>query len=146
MKKLLGVLAAGVLIGAGESGDDQGKKELEKLQGTWRYVSFEIDGNKMPEEKVKKITITCNGEKWVIREGDKVSTAGTHKLDATKEPHEIDWVFTQGEARGATLRGIYEFKGDTIRLCFSDPQGKERPKSFTAGPGQFVAVIRREKK
>jgi uncharacterized protein (TIGR03067 family) len=145
MKKLLGVLAVGVLVGAAEPGEDAGKKELEKLQGTWRYVSFEMNGEKMPEEQLKKMSITYTGNKWVVREEDKVIVEGTHKLDATKEPHQIDSVITEGEGKGTTMLGIYEFKGDTVRSCF-DPQGKVRPKSFTPEPGQFVGVIRREKK
>ena len=43
------------------------------------------------------------------------------------------------------MLGIYEMKGDMVKVCF-DPQGKERPTSFTAKEGQFSAVIQREKK
>jgi len=36
-------------------------------------------------------------------------------------------------------------KGNTLRVCF-DPQGKERPKNFTAEAGQFAATIQKMKK
>jgi uncharacterized protein (TIGR03067 family) len=141
MKKLFAILAIGLLIGAEAPGGDADKE----LQGRWRYVSFEMDGQKMPPEQLAKMTITFTGDKWVVREGDKIVVAGTQKFDPTKRPRQIDSLITEGEGKGTTMLGIYELKGDTFRVCF-DPQGKERPKDFTSQPGQFAGVIRREKK
>jgi uncharacterized protein (TIGR03067 family) len=143
--RLLVVLAAGVLVGAAEPAGDAGKKDSEKLQGTWQYVSFESNGEKMAADQLKKMTVTYTGDKWVVREGDKVVVAGTQKLDPTKEPHEIDSVVTEGEGKGNTMLGIYELKGDTFRVCF-DPEGKDRPKDFTPKAGQFGGVVSRVKK
>jgi uncharacterized protein (TIGR03067 family) len=140
MKRLV-VLVAGVLVGAAEPPGDAGKK----LHGTWQYVSIESNGEKMPADQLKKMTVTYAGDKWVVREGDKVIVAGTQKLDPTKEPHQIDSVITEGEGKGNTMLGIYELKGDTLRVCF-DPQGKERPSDFTPKAGQFGGVVRRVKK
>jgi uncharacterized protein (TIGR03067 family) len=117
-----------------------------ELQGRRRYNSFEMDGQMMPPEQLAKMSITYTGDKWVVvREGDKIVVAGTQKLDPTKRPRQIDSLITEGEGKGTTMLGIYELKGDTFRVCF-DPQGKERPKDFIPQPGQFVGVIRREKK
>jgi uncharacterized protein (TIGR03067 family) len=145
MKKLLGVLAVGVLVGAAEPGEDPGKKELEKLQGTWRYASLEQDGKKTPEGELKKLVVTFTADKWAVRDGDTLVVEGTQKLDPTKEPHQIDSFVKQEDGKSNTVLGIYEIDGDTFRACF-DPQGKARPRSFTPGPGQFAFVMRREKK
>jgi uncharacterized protein (TIGR03067 family) len=134
--------AGGTLLGGGKGA---GENELKKLQGTWRFVSQEKEGKPRPPEQVAKLKITFTGDKWAVSEDGKVVQAGTHKLDPTKKPARVDAVVTEGEDKGSTMLGIYELKGDTMKVCF-DPQGKERPTSFTAKAGQFSAVIQREKK
>src|SRR3954471_19749577 len=102
-----------------------------------------MNGEKMPEDQLKKMSITYAGNQWTVKEGDKVLVAGTQKLDPSKKPHEIDSVITEG--KGNTMLGIYELEGDRMKVCF-DPQGKERPKEFTPKAGQYAGVIQRMKK
>ena len=51
---------------------------------------------------------------------------------------------TEGEGKGETVRGIYEFKDDTRKVCLAD-RGQERPTEFssTAGGGHILAVLKR---
>jgi uncharacterized protein (TIGR03067 family) len=134
--------ASGILQGSAQKpGDD----ELKKIQGTWQFVSQEMEGKPRPREELAKLTITFTGDKWSVREGDKVVQAGTHKLDPTKKPAQVDAIVTEGEDKGSKMLGIYELKGDTLKVCF-DPQGKERPTGLTSKAGQFAAVLEREKK
>jgi uncharacterized protein (TIGR03067 family) len=142
MKKLLPVVCVVLLLGADKNGD--GNKDQEKLQGVWRYVSFESNGEKMPEEQLKRMSVIYDGDKWTVKEGDKVVVSGTQKLDPSKKPAQIDSVITEGEGKGTTMLGIYELKGDRMRVCF-DPAGKERPKDFKPKGGQFGGVIERVK-
>ncbi len=137
-------LAAGGLLQGG-GGQKAGEDELKKIQGTWQFVSQEMEGKPRPPEQLAKLTITFTGDKWSVREDGKVVQAGTQKLDPTKKPAQVDAVVTEGEDKGSKMRGIYELKGDTLKVCF-DPQGKERPTSFTSKAGQFAAVVQREKK
>jgi uncharacterized protein (TIGR03067 family) len=104
-----------------------------------------MDGKERPPEELKGMTITFTGDKWAVRQGDKVVQAGTHKFDPSKKPAQVDAMVTEGEGKGGTMIGIYEFKGDTMRVCF-DLKGKDRPTSFTAKEGQFSATVQREKK
>jgi uncharacterized protein (TIGR03067 family) len=136
-------LAAGgpLLGGAGK----EGEADLKKIQGTWQFVSQQVGDKSLPPEQVAKMKITFTGDKWSVHEDAKVHQAGTHKFDPTKKPAHVDAVVTEGESKGVTMLGIYELKGDTMKVCF-DPQGKERPTSFTAKAGQFAAVIQRDKK
>ncbi len=141
MRTLL-LVAAGLLVAADEKAD--GKKDLEKLKGKWEYVSFESNGIKLPADQIKQMSITYTGDRWTVREGDKVVVSGTQKLNPARTPHEVDSLTTEGEGKGTTMLGIYEFKGDTMRVCF-DPRGKERPTSFTPKEGQFGGIIKRAK-
>jgi uncharacterized protein (TIGR03067 family) len=144
MRHTLAVLAVAVLVGVCPGGD-AGKKALAQIQGTWRYVAVVTDGKKTPAEELKGVTITFTGDKWVVRKGDKTVLAGTQKLDPDKKPAQVDAVTTEGLGKEAMMLGIYELKGETLRMCF-DQQGKERPTSFTPKAGQFQVVLQREKK
>ena len=126
-------------------GKDTGEDVLKKIQGTWKFLSHEMNGQPTPREKVEKLKITFSGDKWSVTEGGQVIQAGTHKLDAAKKPAHIDATVTDGDGKGVTMLGVYEVKGDTLRVCF-DPAGKERPTGLTPKNGQFGAVIQREKK
>jgi uncharacterized protein (TIGR03067 family) len=126
-------------------GKDPGAAVLKKLQGTWKFIAQEMDGKSAPPEQLEKMTITFKGDKWAVRDGDKVVQAGTHKFDPTKKPGHVDALVTEGEGKDGKMLGIYEMKGDKMKVCF-DPKGKERPKSFKAGEGQFSAVVERVKK
>jgi uncharacterized protein (TIGR03067 family) len=59
----------------------------------------------------------------------------------------VDLTETEGDAKGKTFRGIYEFGGDTRKVCLA-PEGKDRPKEFSskAGSGHILAVLKRVKK
>jgi len=131
--------ATGVLLG----GDNEAV--LKKIQGTWRFVSQEMDGKEAPKDKLEKMTITFEGDKWTVRAGDKVVQGGTHKFDPTKKPGQVTAMVKEGENKGTTMLGIYEMKENTIKVCF-DPKGKERPTSFSSKDGRFMAVVEREKK
>jgi uncharacterized protein (TIGR03067 family) len=144
-------MIAALLLGAWglASGQDQsaaGKKDLEKIQGVWKFESVEEDGRQLPKDEVAQ-TITFKGDAFTVKRGDAVLQAGTHQLDPTKKPAAVDAKITEGEQKGATMLGIYELAGDTIKVCF-DPMGKKRPTEFkaAAGSGHFLATLKREKK
>jgi len=147
--KCLGIVAVVALAVGGTllGGDtkEAGENVLKKIQGTWRFVSQEMAGKPRPPEEVAKLKITFTGDKWVVREDGNVVQAGTHKLDPTKKPAQVDAAVTEGQDKGSTMLGIYQLEGDTMKVCF-DTQGKERPTSFQAKAGQFAVVIQREQK
>jgi uncharacterized protein (TIGR03067 family) len=145
---LLALLGACMLLSpaAAEEKADAGKKELDKFQGTWTFIAMEQDGKEAPKPDTPQ-TITFEGDKFTVKQGDKVVQAGTHKLDPTKKPKTADAKITEGDGQGNTMLGIYEVDGDTIKACF-DPQGKQRPTEFktTAGSGYMMVTIKRDKK
>jgi uncharacterized protein (TIGR03067 family) len=147
MKRLLMVCSAVLLVVADYPAEDSpGKKELDKLQGTWSYVwHIDPNGEKMSDDQLQKMTITYTGDKWTVYEQDRELVSGTQRLDPSKTPHEIDSLLKSGEGKGTTMLGIYKFHEDTFQVCF-DPQGKERPKDFTPKKGQFAGLIKRQKK
>jgi uncharacterized protein (TIGR03067 family) len=136
----LTLLAFGlVLVSRGLSGEEAQKKS--KLDGTWKPVSVIKNGKEEPDKKDHSLII--EGDKFTIREGDKLHASGTVKRDKSKKPHTIDFTVTKADdakVEGKTLKGIYELKGDTLKWCFSMPD-EERPTEFAAPAGSKALFI-----
>lgn len=142
--KWLCAVAIAFLAAAGTVPAD-GQDDLKKLEGTWRFVSHEMQGKAATPEQLEKMSITFAGDKFAVSVDGKVVQAGMNKLDPAKKPAQVDAAVTEGQGKDTTMLGIYELKEDTMKVCF-DLQGKERPTSFTAKASQMSAVIKREKK
>jgi uncharacterized protein (TIGR03067 family) len=139
------------VTGLTAAGDDKGetvKEDRKKYEGTWQVVSLEVDGNKTAEDGARKITVVNEADgKWAVEVEGKVIARGTSEIDPTKKPKAVDLTETEGDAKGKTFRGIYEFEDDTRKVCLAE-SGKERPKEFSskAGNGHVLAVLKRVKK
>ncbi len=143
--RLFLVLAVGLLMAPGTPKDDAAKKEYEKFTGTWRIVSFEMEGTKADAEELKDSRLVLKGDKFTMSLGP-MSYGGTYQVDPTKKPRTMDVTFTDGPDKGKTLLAIYELDGDIYKVCIAEP-GKERPKEFTSakGSGCALEVFKREK-
>lgn len=135
------VLVAGFLVAA-----DDPKDELKKLEGTWKMVSGEKDGKTLAEQTIKMAKLVIKGDHHDVKIGDD-NLKGTHKVDPSKKPKNIDASDTEGPFKGKTVLGIYELDGDNFEVCFAEP-GKDRPKEFStkSGTGHILHVWKKEKK
>ena len=142
------ILLIGLLIAAGPAKDDEAKKDLAALQGTWALESAEKDGKKVPEEEVKNTRLIVEGNKFRFSKDSKVGTSqeGTFVLDPTKSPKATASTATVGPDKGKEFLGIYEIDGDKHTVCLAPP-GKERPKALSSKPGSghFLQVWKRVK-
>jgi uncharacterized protein (TIGR03067 family) len=134
-------LAVGLLVAADAPKDDAATKELKKLDGTWKLVSGEADGQVFGDDDLKGASLVMNGNKHMAKVADQTFD-GTHKVDPTKKPKTID--STDGDN---TMLGIYRLDGDELTICVAGA-GKDRPTEFTgkAGSGQVLLVWKRAKK
>jgi len=121
------------------------RRDLLELQGTWKLESIE-DGKKARMD-LKKRTLFVGADVMLVRDGDKIVQGGQLRLNPTKSPACIDVVVKKGEHEDNTMLGIYELKGDTLKVCF-DPEGESRPKAFAAkkDTAVFVATYKRVKR
>jgi uncharacterized protein (TIGR03067 family) len=129
-------LAAGLLVAAEKT--DKGGKSLE---GTWLIVSVTQDGK--ADDKAKDHKVVFEGNKMTV-DTEKGQHKGTFSLDPKKKT--IDIMPSEGNNKGKTFKGIYELKGNDLKLCFTRPDN-ERPKEFKseAGSGCVLAVLKRAK-
>jgi uncharacterized protein (TIGR03067 family) len=135
---------------SGDPQDDAIKKELKTMAGTWRPVSAENNGFKVSEDSLKDARRALDADgKWTMRRGDETVLEWKVKtLDPTKTPKTIDIEVASGSYKGVVYLGIYEFDGDTLRICFAMPDRPVRPTEFSAGKGSVRALseFKREKK
>jgi uncharacterized protein (TIGR03067 family) len=146
MRRFAFLLSAAALILVAADDKDEVKKELECFQGTWKFESIEVGGQKFDVKLFKDASLVLEGDKFTQHEGKQV-THGTFKVDLSKKPKTLDVTFTDGPEKGKTMLGIYELDGDTYKACF-DLTGKERPTKFESKKGTMVVleVLKREKK
>lgn len=127
--------------------DDQAKKDLKALAGTWEYVSQVADGKEVPKEKLEGIQLTITAEgKWTLKKDDVVILEGTGKLDPSKKPRAADWtITTEGALKDKVAHGIYDVTKDTWKHCFAMDK---RPEKFESKEGSKItnAVLKRVKK
>jgi uncharacterized protein (TIGR03067 family) len=119
--------------------------EYAKLEGTWRFLSLEVDGMKLPEAAIKDARLIIKGKEFTMK--DPVATyRGTFRIDPAKKPKTIDIKFTEGPEKGNTSLGIYELNGDELKMCLTIT-AKDRPTAFEAKAksGHGFEVLRREK-
>src|SRR5262249_762923 len=109
---------------------DAAGKDLALLQGTWKVTAMEFGGQSLPAELLTGYKHTFAGNKltWdravgmMSKAGQVTAIEGvyecTFKIDPGKEPKQIDITLRMPKG-DRTVLGIYEIKGETLRLCFS---------------------------
>ena len=118
-----------------------------KLDGTWVVIASTRDGEKAPEDDLKKtmVTVVMKGGKYAVTAQGKKVEAGTYTTDATKKPATIDVTITAGDEKGRTELGIYKLDGDTLTMAVTPHDSKQRPKDFKPAAKGEVMVFKRVK-
>jgi uncharacterized protein (TIGR03067 family) len=139
------ILGFACLISGADPAEDA-KKEIEKFRGTWKWISMESEGTKLPEATFKDSRLIMDGDKFIARD-PKETLSGTFTVSVIRKPKTIDVIFDEGPEKGKVFKGIYELEGDTYKVCIALP-GKDRPTEFVSKPesGQVLQVLRREKR
>ena len=132
---------------ADDAKDEAIKKDHKLMEGTWRIVALELNGNKAGEEDARKLSVVngSDGTWRLLSEGKEISK-GTSTIDPTKKPKTLYFTPTEGEGKGIQFWGIYELGEKTRKMCFAPP-GKERPTEFTTTTGSehIFVTFEREK-
>jgi RNA polymerase sigma factor (sigma-70 family) len=102
----------------------------ERLQGTWKMTAMNVNGAPAPAAFLD-VRLAFANNRMIL-----AGAAGTFRIDADKNPMQIDWTLPNGVSQA-----IFELRGDTLTLCV----GPQRPGSFQPGPGISVMVFERMK-
>jgi uncharacterized protein (TIGR03067 family) len=145
---LFGSLAVQPVAPADDSKRGVARKELDKFLGTGELIADGDNGLTVLESSLKNdvTTLAFQGDRFTItwpeghsrtkKPGKDLSyvkeeqSGGTLQLDATREPKEIDFVFTRGPLDGKTWRGNYRWDDGKLVVCLGGNFGKDRPTEF----------------
>src|SRR5947209_9748874 len=139
------LVAAGFVRGQGGLGlKEAAKRDLQLLQGAWRVEAVETNGEKTPAADLKERTLFIGADAFLVKDGKSILQAAKLRLDPTKTPPSVNATILQGAKKGDVMLGIYELKGDTLRVCL-DMDGQNRPKEFRteAKSGLTLVVCKR---
>ncbi len=122
--------------------------ELKPLQGTWWVTKIE-NNRGVAEAKViepMRWEIVGSTVTYIHRPDSKQRDKSRIVLDGTKSPKRIAQTALTGSSfgPGRKIEGIYEVKGDTLRICFGE-EGKEFPTEFKVEKGADMGLIELER-
>jgi uncharacterized protein (TIGR03067 family) len=139
--RFLLIVAAVLAIAADAPKGDAAKEENKKLEGSWKLVSLELNGNPGPPdpEEFKRSKWSIKGDR-LVREGDERTEELVFEIDPTKKPKTMD-LRIPGAPTEQSMAGIYSLASDDLKICFVAP-GKTRPKDNESG---ILFVFKREK-
>ena len=114
------------------------------IEGTWKLISSEQNGQDEPEKVAKTPKLEIVGDQHTLTIGDTVRK-GTHTLDTSHTPMTIDVSDTAGPFENKSLKGIFKLEDDVFSVCFGKPGGS-RPTEFTTrdGKASILHVWRRQ--
>ncbi len=118
----------------GEAGADatvNRHPDYENLQGQWKIVSSEWDGE--PNEEAVGNLFTFDGTNlraWIRILGHR---SLNYELDPTKEPKHLT-AKSGRPPNESVYTAIYELDGDSLKLCFRE---HDRPTGFKTEVGSF---------
>ncbi len=138
--RMLALMVA--VAGLSPADEAPSKRELDMYQGIWVMDSEEFEGKAVPPDQLPDMSYTVRGDKVLFASNGKDRSA-TVKLDPGKTPKTYDLLRDDGLL---SLKGIYIWDGDNIKICAAEDQG-DRPTEFRTEPGSKnrIRVWKRKK-
>lgn len=99
--------------------------DSEALPGKWEIVGFASEGNTFSQQEVaamaKQMSVEITKDRFMVIEDGEPDEIMEWKIDPAKSPKWIDFRVIRGEERDEhAAPGIYELKGDELKLVFTD--------------------------
>src|SRR5262245_56545089 len=117
-----------------ERGRDPSEADLRRIQGTWKVLSYSVNGN----HGVAGNTMVVSGRRVTLRLGDSVLGVCALALDARSG------LFQQTPDGGVPEQNTYRLEGDELTVAWLHAdRTKGRPQDVEPGPGRTVFVYRR---
>jgi uncharacterized protein (TIGR03067 family) len=106
---------------------------VETMQGRWKHVYSEIDGQAGPLDKQNYLTY--RDDQFSLEKDGKVAHEGKFTLDVNRSPCEIVYIYSKSFPiyLGAPRAGIFQIEGNTLKCCFA-PLGQSAPRDFNTFP------------
>lgn len=123
--------------------EEQVRRELDRLEGTWRVVSAEAGGMAIPAREHRDLRLTFKDGAFTATRGSEPRQEGTFTIDPSTNPRKMDITRTVGKGEIFKQQAIYHLAGNLLKICAS---ATERPTDFQTRdrPDCTLMVLRRE--
>jgi uncharacterized protein (TIGR03067 family) len=130
---------------AGPARTDDAADDGKLLNGTWVIASAELAGKPMPDDFIRSVKLTIDGDQYAAKVGDLTET-GTFTVDPAAKPKAMDISAKDGPHKGKKIRAVYAVSGDALKVCYA-LDGGDRPAEFksTAENKFYLVTYKREK-
>jgi uncharacterized protein (TIGR03067 family) len=124
-------------------GASPAKKELAKLAGSWSMAELHWNGKDMTGNPKVAFRFVFKDDVVIVEGSDAVRKEYARlkvKIDPTTTPKIMDFTVAAGVQKDAVLEGIYELKGDQLRIC-AKVFGQDRPGEFASPEGSSIVLL-----
>lgn len=94
--------------------------EIKDLNGTWLPQEGMAQGQNLPDDFIKKSKLVMTDGKYQVTLDNAEIDKGKVTVDDKKSPKQMTIVSEQG----MTIRAIYEFKADSLKVCYETKEMK----------------------
>lgn len=143
MQRILCVLVALTTFPLLAADNEDIKKELAALQGTWKAVAVEAGGKALPKEAIPDFAFIIGADGKSTGKMGKTAYAATITVDPQKTPRTMDNLHESGAQKGKKQLGVYKLEGDKLTVCMTAPGAAEadRPKGFATKDSTGVLFL-----
>jgi uncharacterized protein (TIGR03067 family) len=125
-------------------------KEFKALEGKWNLVEFHRLGSAVPRTRDRKESVVIEGDDLQYYYGG--TGKGAHAkflVDPSKDPRQIEVIYTVGSERYKKRIGIYKLSDKKLEISLSADDADTRPTALsglkgTAGAGDVYYVYEKE--
>lgn len=110
-----------------------------ELEGTWRPLYAELDGEEAPVEVLQQTEIELTAGKYTVRFGGIAADHGTFELDPGGPPAQLTLRGVTGPNAGRTIPCIFKFIDGTLMICYG--LSGTRPAKFQTLPGGQLYLV-----
>src|SRR4051794_13098356 len=100
--------------------NDAVPEKAPPLLGTWKVTMIMADGKEEKAPDGKSMTLEFTADKLIIHSDGTDKKEATWSVDPSPKPKALDLVPHDFGEKGKTVKGIYEFDGDTLKICACD--------------------------
>ncbi len=147
-KRLVFVFGIFLITALFSNAGEKPTTDAKTLQGTWKIIELEANGEKKPAEDFEGWKVVVKGDDFWLEKPSGLDPKLKFKLDRGKSPNTIDLTVQEGKDKGQVAPGIYAFDNGKLRLCINIFGDRTiRPKEFKTQDhdGTGYAILVREK-
>lgn len=123
--------------------ESRSDKVIDMLQGRWRAVYSELDGQMTSVSDFSTIVQENRGNEFVVEKNGEVVAEGRFSVDTSVFPHELVYTYRKGAEifLGGPRPGVVQVVGDTLKTCMGAVGRRRISELATAPDSESVLTV-----